>query len=110
MCMDLSGYWYKNKAANLLRQNLTPALLLFSLCFHWRQKRRVINVFCLPICNSQLFVYAGVSIYSPHWFHMWQGGKKTVENGSRDDAHKQEIKIKDTMFLKYQVRNSGDSV
>lgn len=44
---------------------------------------------------------------------MWQGGKQTVENGSRYDADKQERKIKDKKterFLKNQVRNSDDSV
>jgi len=71
------------------------------------------KVFHLPICNSRIFVNAGIPMYSPHWFHMWQGGKQTEEDGSRYGADKQERKIKDKkteQFLKNQVRNSGDSV
>ncbi|XP_075286863.1 beta-1,3-galactosyltransferase 1 isoform X2 [Opisthocomus hoazin] len=48
----------------------------------------------------------GIPMYSPHWFHMWQGGKQTEEDGSRYGADKQERKIKDKkteQFLKNQT-------
>lgn len=57
----------------------------------------------LHICNSCIFVNAGFSIQSPHWFHIWWGDKQTVENSSRYDTDKQERKIKDKkteLFLK----------